>query len=49
MMLAHSGQGLIMENAPLALKNKLSHLKVIESNQEDGVAKHLYHQLLNTK
>jgi Cof subfamily protein (haloacid dehalogenase superfamily) len=40
-MLAAAGVGLIMGNAPESLKNKLSHLEVILSNNENGVAKYL--------
>jgi Cof subfamily protein (haloacid dehalogenase superfamily) len=40
-MLNIAGIGLIMENAPDNLKSKLPHLKVISSNNEDGVAKYL--------
>jgi len=49
MMLVSTGKGLIMGNAPETLKNKLSHLEVITSNNEDGVAKYLYEQLLAVK
>ena len=49
LMLVNTGKGLIMGNAPETLKNKLSHLEVIATNHEDGVAKHLYEQLLATK
>lgn len=40
-MLCAAGLGLIMGNAPDNLKSKLSHLEVIASNTEDGVAKYL--------
>lgn len=40
-MLDAAGIGLIMGNAPETLKNKLSHLEVISTNNEDGVAKYL--------
>ncbi len=40
-MLCAAGLGLIMGNAPENLKNKLSHLEVIEENTKDGVAKYL--------
>lgn len=40
-MLDAAGIGLLMGNAPDDLKNKLSHLEVIETNNEDGVAKYL--------
>lgn len=41
LMLVTTGKGLIMGNAPETLKNKLSHLEVIATNHEDGVAKYL--------
>lgn len=41
--------GLIMENAPENLKNKLSHLKVIDSNVKDGVAKYIINHILENK
>jgi hydroxymethylpyrimidine pyrophosphatase-like HAD family hydrolase len=40
-MLAAVAKGLIMENAPDALKNKLHHLEVIESNDSNAVAKYI--------
>lgn len=40
-MLEAAGIGLIMGNAPENLKNKLPHLEVISSNNEDGVARYL--------
>ncbi len=40
-MLNAAGIGLIMGNAPENLKEKLSHLEVISSNNEDGVARYL--------
>lgn len=46
LMLVNTGKGLIMGNAPEALKNKLSHLEVIATNHEDGVAKYLSKVLL---
>ncbi len=46
MMLTNTGKGLIMANAPNTLKNKLSHLEVIQSNHDDGVAKYLSELLL---
>jgi Cof subfamily protein (haloacid dehalogenase superfamily) len=49
LMLVTTGKGLIMGNAPETLKNKLSHLQVIETNHEDGVAKYLYEQILVIK
>lgn len=48
-MLATTGKGFIMGNAPETLKNKLPHLKVIETNQDDGVAKYLHQHLLDAK
>jgi Cof subfamily protein (haloacid dehalogenase superfamily) len=47
LMLVNTGKGLIMGNAPDTLKNKLSHLEVIATNHEDGVAKYLSDLLLN--
>ena len=46
-MLLSSGKGLIMANAAEGLKTKLSHLEVIESNEEDGVANYLSKNLLS--
>jgi Cof subfamily protein (haloacid dehalogenase superfamily) len=46
MMLLNTGKGLIMGNAPDTLKNKLSHLEVIDPNHVDGVAKYLFGLLL---
>jgi Cof subfamily protein (haloacid dehalogenase superfamily) len=40
-MLDAAGVGLIMGNAPENLKSKLSHLEVISTNNEDGVARYL--------
>jgi Cof subfamily protein (haloacid dehalogenase superfamily) len=40
-MLMSSGKALIMDNAVENFKSKLSHLEVIESNDNDGVAKYL--------
>lgn len=40
-MLSAAGHGLIMGNAPENLKSKLPHLKVISTNNEDGVARYL--------
>ena len=40
-MLNAAGIGLIMSNAPENLKEKLQHLEVISSNNEDGVARYL--------
>lgn len=47
LMLVTTGKGLIMGNAPVTLKNKLSHLEVIATNHEDGVAKYLSETVLN--
>ena len=46
-MLISTGKALIMENAVEALKSKLSHLEVIPSNDNDGVAKYLSKMLLS--
>ncbi|MBF4473372.1 Cof-type HAD-IIB family hydrolase [Flavobacterium sp. HJJ] len=46
-MLDAAGIGLIMGNAPQSLKNKLPHLKVISTNNEDGVARYLSLNLEN--
>lgn len=46
-MLKSSGKGLIMGNAPIELKNKLSFLEVITSNNENGVAEYLVDKILN--
>lgn len=46
-MLFVSGKALIMENAVESLKTKLSHLEVISSNDNDGVAKYLAQKILN--
>lgn len=48
-MLISSGKALIMENAVQNLKSKLSHLEVISSNENDGVAKYLSQKILNIK
>lgn len=45
-MLVSAGKSLIMENAVESLKNKLPHLEVIFSNDNDGVAKYLKEILL---
>ena len=45
-MLQATGKALIMNNAPEGLKNILSHLEVIATNDEDGVAKYLSKMLL---
>ncbi|TDE48562.1 HAD family hydrolase [Flavobacterium sp. GT3P67] len=46
-MLKSSGKGLIMGNAPESLKDRLSHLEVILTNDNEGVAKYISQQLLN--
>jgi len=46
-MLIAAGKSLIMENAVEGLKNKLSHLEVISTNDDDGVAKYLSKVLLS--
>lgn len=45
-MLKATGKALLMDNAPQSLKNILSHLEVISSNDNDGVAKYLSEMLL---
>jgi hypothetical protein len=45
-MLVAAGKGLIMDNAVESLKTKLSHLEVISSNDNDGVARYLSEMLL---
>ena len=45
-MLALSGKGIIMGNAPESLKKKLSHLEVISTNDNDGVAEYLTKEIL---
>lgn len=45
-MLLASTKGLIMENAVENFKNKLSHLEIISTNDDDGVAKYLYKELI---
>lgn len=47
-MLLATQKGLIMSNAVDSLKNKLSHLEVISSNDNDGVAKYLSQKVLKT-
>jgi len=47
-MLKSSGKGLVMGNAPDSLKDKLSHLEVISTNDNEGVAKYIAEQLLNS-
>lgn len=44
-MLAVSGKGLIMGNAPALLKETLPELEVIKTNAEDGVAKYISSRL----
>lgn len=46
-MLKATAVGLIMSNAPDSLKTKLSHLEVIDTNYNDGVANYLAVNLLN--
>lgn len=46
-MLVSCGKALIMENAVDNLKTKLSHLEVILSNDNDGVAKYLAKNFIN--
>ena len=45
-MLTAVAKGLIMENAPVALKNKLHHLEVIASNNDNAVAKYITDNVL---
>lgn len=45
-MLTTTQKGLIMSNAVESLKNKLSHLEVITSNDDDGVAKYLTEKIV---
>ena len=45
-MLNATFKGLLMANAPDSLKNKLSHLEVILSNENDGVAQYLAKNIL---
>lgn len=47
-MLLSSGKALIMGNAVEGLKTKLSHLEVISSNENDGVAKYLAQNILGS-
>lgn len=47
-MLIATGKALIMENAVESLKSKLSHLEVISTNDDDGVAKYLSQKILKT-
>jgi Cof subfamily protein (haloacid dehalogenase superfamily) len=47
-MLLSAGKALIMVNAVESLKNKLPHIEVISSNEEDGVAKYLVQEILNS-
>lgn len=48
-MLIAAGKGLVMANAPESLKSKLSHLELVLSNNEDGVATYLTQKLLADK
>jgi Cof subfamily protein (haloacid dehalogenase superfamily) len=45
-MLLSTGKALIMGNAPEIFKNKLSHLEIISTNDNDGVAKYLSEKVL---
>lgn len=45
-MLVAAGKGLIMNNAVESLKTKLSHLEVIASNVEDGVAQYITQKIV---
>ena len=45
-MLIAVAKGLIMENAPDTLKNKLHHLEVIASNNDNAVAKYITDNVL---
>jgi len=45
-MLNATAKGLLMGNAPDSLKNKLSHLEVIATNYDNGVATYLSEKLL---
>ena len=46
-MLNSTFKGLLMGNAPDSLKNKLPHLEIITTNDNDGVAKYLSQTVLN--
>ena len=46
-MLTSSAKGLLMGNAPDSLKTKLTHLEVILTNGENGVAQYLSENILN--
>ena len=46
-MLTSSSKGLVMGNAPDSLKAKLSHLEVISTNDNEGVANYIVQKLLN--
>ncbi|OCB70239.1 Cof-type HAD-IIB family hydrolase [Flavobacterium crassostreae] len=48
-MLNATAKGLLMANAPDSLKKTLSHLEVIASNDQNGVAQYLSKMLLKTK
>ncbi|MFV7235647.1 Cof-type HAD-IIB family hydrolase [Flavobacterium sp. ZB4R12] len=45
-MLKSTGKGLVMGNAPKSLKNRLSHLEVISTNDNEGVASYISKKLL---
>jgi Cof subfamily protein (haloacid dehalogenase superfamily) len=45
-MLLAAQKSLIMGNAPEKLKNKLSHLEIIDTNYNDGVAKYIAEKIL---
>ena len=47
-MLKSTGKALIMGNAPQSLMDTLPHLETILSNDNDGVAKYLSEQFLNS-
>jgi hydroxymethylpyrimidine pyrophosphatase-like HAD family hydrolase len=46
-MLNSTFKGLLMGNAPDSLKSKLSHLEIIETNNNEGVANYLSKIILN--
>ena len=47
-MLKSTGKALIMGNAPQSLRDTLPHLEIITTNDNDGVAKYLSEQFLNS-
>ena len=47
-MLKSTGKALIMGNAPQSLRDTLPHLEIIATNDNDGVAKYLSEQFLNS-